>query len=101
MALEAEQAFLPARQKHSIHASVRRVARRAAFHLYGRVLEYERSALLGVALGAGLPSALPQRRAIGRSMRVVAIRTFHQAFRHAVMGRQGELSLNVAVASET
>ena len=99
VALEAQQALLPARQKHSIHASVGRVARRAAFHLYGRVLEYKRPALLGMALGASLPSALSKRGAIGSAMRVVAIGTFHQAFRHAVMGRQRELRLNVAVAS--
>jgi hypothetical protein len=34
-------------------------------------------------------------------MRVVAIRAFHQAFRHAMMRRQRELSLDVAVAAET
>ena len=100
VALQTQQALLAANQEHAIDASVRCVARRAAFHLHGRVFEDKRTPLLGVTLRARLPSALPQRCAIGGSMRVVAIGAFHQAFRHAVMGRQRELRLDVAVASE-
>ena len=101
VALQTEQALLAANQEHAIDASVRCVARRAAFHLYGRVLEDKGSTLFGVALRARLPSALAKRGPIGGSMRVVAIRAFHQAFRHAVMGRQRELRLDVAVTPET
>ena len=101
VALEAEQALLPVCQKHSIHASVRRVAGRAALHLHRRVLENKGSTLFGVALRARFPSALPQCCAIGGSMRIVAIGTFHQAFRYTMMGRQRELRLNVSVAPET
>src|ERR1700674_1687029 len=94
VALQTKQTLLAAHQEHSIHAAVRRVARRAAFHLHPRVLEHKGATLLGVTLRAGLPSALSQRRAIGSSMRVVAVGAFHRAFGHAMMGRQRELSLD-------
>jgi len=101
VALQTQQALLAADQKHTIDASVRRVARRTAFYLHGRMLEDKWPALLGVTLRASFPSALPKRGAIGSDMRVVAICTFHQAFRHAMMRRQRELRLDVTVASET
>jgi len=100
VALQTKEALLAADQQHAIDASVRRVARGAAFHLYRRVLEDKRAPFLRVALGARFPSALPQRGAIGGSVRIVAIGTFHQAFRHAMMGRQRELRLDVAMAPE-
>ena len=101
VALETEQALFAADQEHAIDASVRRVARRTAFHFHGGVFEDKRTPLLGVTLGASLPAALSQRCAIGSAMRVVAIRAFHQAFRHAMMGRQRELCLDVAMTPET
>src|SRR5436190_13460196 len=64
VALQTKQALLAANQQHAIDASVRRVARRAAFDLHRRVLEHKGSPLLGVTLGASLPSTLPQRGAI-------------------------------------
>jgi len=101
VALQTQQALLAADQEHAIDASVRRVARRAAFHFYGRVLEDKGSTLLGVTLGAGFPAALSQCCAIGSAMRVVAISALHQAFRHAMMGRQRELCLDITVTAKT
>jgi hypothetical protein len=101
VALQAQQTLLAADQQLAIHASVRSVARSAAFYFHGRVLEDKGSAFLCVAVSAGFRSILAKRCEIGASMGVVAIGTLHRAFRHAMMRRQRELSLNVAVASKT
>jgi len=100
VALQAKQALLAPNQELAIHASVRGVARSAAFYFHGRVFEDKGSAFFRVAVSAGFGSVLAERCESGASVRVVAIGAFHQAFRQAVMGRQRELRLNVAVASK-
>ena len=99
MALQTQQALLAADQEHAIDASVRRVARRAAFHFYGRVLEDKGSTLLGVTLGAGFPAALAERGPVRSAVGIVAVSTIHRAFRNTMVRGQSELRLNVAVTS--
>ena len=99
VALQAEETLLPANQQHAVHASVRRVARGTSLDFDGGVLKDEWAALFDVALRAGLPSRLAQRRAIGIAVSVVAIRAFQRAFGNPMMRRQRELRLNVDVAS--
>src|SRR5579863_2827939 len=95
MARQAEEPLLAPDQQHAIHASMRRVARGAALDLHRRMLKNKWAPFFHVALGARLPSALAERRAIRCSMGVVAIGALHRTFRHAMMGRQSELRLNV------
>jgi hypothetical protein len=62
------------------------------------MFENERSALLNVAVDAHLPVRLSQHDLILSSVRVVAIRAFHQTFRHAMMRGQCKLAFNNFVA---
>src|SRR5690349_8621097 len=100
VALQTEKTLFAAHQQHPVHAPVRSVAGGTTFHLDGRVLKHKRPTLFSVTLRAGLPSALPQRRAVGSSVGIVAIRALHRAFRDTMMRRQGELRLYVPVAAE-
>ena len=71
----------------------------AAFHLDRGVFKDEGAALFGVALDAGLPVGFLQHGLIVRAVRVVAIRAFHQAFRHAMVRGKSELRLNRGMAA--
>src|ERR1700676_2433213 len=75
------------------------MTRGATFDFYSGVLEHVWPALFDVALRAGFPAALPQRRAVRSAMRIVAVRTLHRSFGNAMVRGQRELRLDVAVAS--
>jgi len=57
MTLQAEEPFLASNQQLAVYASMRGVARCAAFHLYSRMLEHKRTALFDMALRARFPTA--------------------------------------------
>jgi hypothetical protein len=101
VALEAEEAAFAPHKQHPCHCSVRTMAGDAAFDLHGRMLENVRPALLGMTVDAPFPVRFAKHRLVAGSMRTVAVRTFHQAFRNAVVTRQRELRLNNAMACET
>src|ERR1700675_1953373 len=73
----------------------------ATFNLRGRVLEYERSLLVGVALDARCigarvePCLLRFESAVG----VMTITALHHAFEDPVMERLGELRLGLIMTS--
>ena len=78
---------------------MRRVTGNTPFNFDGGMFEYERAALLYVALSAGLPSVLPQCPAVGCAVRAVTIRAFHVALWDPVVRGQCELRLNVPVTA--
>ena len=92
-------AFSP-HQHEVIGAAVGIVADHAAFHPHGGVLINVGPAFFDVALDAGLPVGGVQAGAIDAAVRVMTVRTLHQALRHAVVHRQGELGLDVAMAGK-
>ena len=100
VALYAELIDLAALQELRVARAVRRVAGRAAFGLYGRVLEDERPLLVRVALQARSVRARGQPRLLRLepAVRVVAVGAFHRAFQHLVMERHCELRLGLVVA---
>ena len=100
MAFQAKLAPLAPHQQHPVVAPMRIVASGAAFHLHRRMLVDKRSTLLHVALHAGFRACAYQAGCIYASVRIVAVRTLHQAFRNAVVFRQGKLCLNRLVAPE-
>jgi len=101
VALQAEETSLAAQQQLPIHSAVRRMACCATFDLYRRVLKNEWAAFLDVTLNTNFPVCLLQHGLIVCAVGVVAVRTFHEAFRHSVMRRQRELRLNGGVALVT
>ena len=101
VALQAKLSPFAPHQQHSIRAAVRIVADDATFNFHRRMLEDVRPALLHVALNTGFPTRFVQTGPVEGAVRRVAIGTLHQAFRHAMMNRQGELGLNGAMAGET
>ena len=96
--LEAQESSFPSQQKHSVYRSVRGMARCAAFRLYGRVFKNKGAALFRVALDADLPVRVAEHHLIAGSMRIVAIRAFHQSFGDAMMRGQSVLGLYRFVA---
>ena len=98
MALETEHSFFPARQQLPVHAAVRRVTRRAPFHLDGGMFEHKGTTLLRVALRACVPARLRQFVPVRRSVWRMAIGALHEAFRHPVMRGQSELRPDIAMA---
>ena len=92
------------RQLRYQHAIVVRtvgiVTGRTTFTADARVLEQERSALLGVARSARFVHAVAglQQSDVGRPVRVVARRAFHLAFAHWHMTRAIQLGDLVAMA---
>ncbi len=94
-----------------VRGTVRRVAHLTTLNSNGPVLKHERSALVGMAFQARLlagnclrykmrTSSHAPRRKIG-AMRVVAVRTIHNAFIHAVAVRQFKIAAHVVMASVT
>ena len=98
--LQAELPAFPPHQHQAIGAAVGIVADHAAFHPHGRVLINVGPAFFHVALDAGLPVGGIQAGAIDAAVRVMTVRTLHQALRHPVVHRQGELRLDVAMAGK-
>src|SRR5215207_2692967 len=85
-----------------VRGAVRRVARRAALGLDGRVLEGERPLLLRVALDAGRVHARREPALLGleAAVRVVAVGALHRALQHLVVEGLRELVLLLGVALE-
>lgn len=100
MALQAKLPAFAANQEHAIGGAMRVVAGNAAFDFYRRMLVNKRPALFDVTVHAGFETRLGQAGEILRAVRVVAIGTFDQAFRYAMMVRQREFGLDCEVASE-
>jgi hypothetical protein len=100
MTLQAKLTALTPNQKHAIGTSVRIVAGHAAFDFYRRMFEHKRPALLHMALDAGFRSGISEARCIPRAVRVMAVRTLHQAFWNTVMLRLRELCLDRLMAGE-
>jgi len=98
VALQTQESAFAPQQQHSINRSVRRVARRAAFSLYRRVLENVWSTLLRMAFDAGFPVRIAQHDLIPRAVGIVAVRTFHESLWNAMMRRKGELRFDRLVA---
>lgn len=96
-------------QQSRVGRSVGNVACLTAIDARGQVFERERSALARVALEAGffvdqaLIDELGTRSHAPRrgksSMRIVTIRTLHEAFIHSMFRRHGELGLNIRMAA--
>jgi len=99
MALQALESLFSPRQQHLIHTSVRIVAGQASLHFHRRVLKYERPPLLDVALDARFPTRLPHVRAVGGSVRIVAIGALHRSFQHLVVKGLAKLRLGFRVAA--
>src|SRR5665213_612971 len=70
----------------------------AAFDLRCGMFKYKRAALFNVALHARLRPIAHQRKPVGGTVRIVAVRTFERALGNAMMRGQRELRLDVAVA---
>ena len=100
VALQAKLSSLASYQEHPVGVAVRVVARGAALHFDRRVLEYERTAFLRVAVHAALEIRLVQARMVQRTMWVVAIRALRQSFGHAVVHWLGKFCLHIAMAVE-
>src|SRR4051812_46955597 len=101
MALQAEFGSFTPDQHHAVHAAVRIVTGHAAFNLSCRMLIDERSVLFDMALGAGFRNCPDEIERVGSAMRVVTIRTFHRAFRNAMMDGKRKLRLNRSVTGVT
>ena len=100
VALEAEHPAFAPHQHEVIGAAVGIVTDHTAFHPHRRVLIDVGPAFFNVALDAGFPVGGVQAGTIDATVRVMAIRTLHQALGHPVVYRQGELRLDVAMAGE-
>ena len=91
-----------------VHGAVRIVTGLAAFDAHRRMLEYERSALIDVALEAGLlvrDRLVHHARALSHApggrrsaVRIVAVGALHEAFIHAVLGGHVELRADGGMA---
>lgn len=79
---------------------MRIVAGHAALNFYGGMLEHKRPALLYMAPDAGFRSGIGQTAGIPRAVRIVAVRTLHQAFWNSVMLGLGKLRLHRLMASK-
>ncbi len=109
VAFEAGGEDAGAAQKLGVGGAMRIVAGFAAVDAHGGMLKGERAALVGVALEAGLligksvghhagaDSHAPGGG--GGSVRIVAIRTVHEAFIDAVFEGHGELRADVGMAA--
>jgi len=91
-------------QEFIVHRSVRVVAGHAAF-AQRHVLKYERSALFGMTLEAGVIFAHHVGRAAPLDhrtlVRIVAIGAMNLALKHRMVVRQVEFGPNLQVALET
>src|ERR1044071_630034 len=87
VALNAKLRNVIALEEFGITRAVRVVAARAAFDLRGRVFKHERPLFVCVALEAGSIRAYgkPRLFLLEPSVRVVAVRTFHNAFKNLMM----------------
>src|ERR1039457_3885421 len=109
--LQADRKHHRPPQQLSVHGAVRVVTGLAALHPHRRMLVDERPALVHVALQAGLlvPQGLLHHAGTlahaprwGEcAVRVVAIRTLHEALVHAMLGGHVELRANGGVAHVT
>ena len=102
MALQAKHVHVVDFKHARIGRTMRRVAGRAAFHFYRRVLIDIGPLLVGVALEAGgvlcrrHPHLLRERRSVD----VVAIRAIDQGLVHSVVERHGKLRLLLQMAAK-
>lgn len=108
MALQAEQVHVAVLQHVRICATVRDMARRAAFDLHGSMREDKRTLLIGVAFEAGIVAGIGgsdlTHQMIGfprpcGAMLVMTISAFHQPLVHAVTERHIELGSLLQMAS--
>jgi hypothetical protein len=98
MTLQAQLSAFATNQQHAVCGSVWAVADHAGFHSRSWMLVNKRPALLNMTTGTGFRHSLVEICLIGGAMGIVAVRAFHQAFRHAVMRGKGELGLNGPMA---
>jgi hypothetical protein len=80
MALQAEFAAFPPYQKIAIHTAMWIMAGNAAIDRSRRVRMQEGTAFVGVTRNAGLRRLVEQAGMVGRTMRIMAIRTLQEAF---------------------
>ncbi len=82
------------------HGSVGTMTRCTTFHLQRGMLVNPRAAFLRMTTEARLKIYSSQLRAVQSSMGIMAIRTFHESFRNAMVRRQGKLGLNCPMAAK-
>jgi hypothetical protein len=85
VALQTELAAFTANQQVLIGGAVRAMATGTTFDLGGWVLVDKRSFLFDVTAGTGFRRCLHETGRIEAAVRAVTVRTFHQAFRHAMV----------------
>src|SRR5688572_19082527 len=98
VALQAQLPAFAANQQHSIRRAMRVMAPDASFHLGCGVLMNERATFLHMASHAGFRLRLHKTGWIRRAVRAVAIRTFHQPLRDAVVYGLRELRADGGMA---
>lgn len=101
VALQAELPAFATNKEHVIRASVRVMACDASLHLHGRMLVHVRSRLIHMTCNAGFELWAIEVGTVLRTVRIVAVRAFHQAFGNPVMRRQRELSPDGRMARVT
>lgn len=94
MTLQTELPAFPPNEKYAIGRTVRVVTGDAAFHLCRRMLVYEGSPLLHVALDAGFRRRLDEAGRIQSAVNAMTVRALHQSFRNPVVHGQSELTAN-------
>ncbi len=100
--LEAHRVHRRTGQQPRMSRAMRSVAGLAAFGLYRRVLEYERSFLVAMTVEAyGVLGGSRAQLAISGGVHIVAVRTFHQALIDAMAERLVELCPDLLVARVT
>src|SRR5690348_16744277 len=99
MALQTEKSGFAAHQHEAGHSAVRIVALHAPQNPHRRMLKNEGASLFDMATDAGFPVGLSERNKIVSAVRIVAVRALNQTFRHTMVKRQRELSLDGGVAA--
>ena len=92
--LQAQEPSFAAQQQVAGNAAMRTVASCATFDLDCRMFEHVRAAFLGVATDAAFPIRFPKHRLVPRTMRTVAVRTFHQTFGNSMVAWESKLGLD-------
>src|SRR5262245_49612481 len=101
VALQAQEAAFTAEQELSIDRPMRRVTARASLDLHCSVFKDKRTTLFRMAVDASFPCRFSQHWLIVRAVRVVAIRTLHQAFGNTMMSGQCKLGLHCRMTRKT